>query len=50
LVIGVNKVATVIRYAAGGGFHGGNGFAEFGAGGCIGILYVILRPKGDLPR
>jgi len=28
LVIGVNKVATVIHYASGGGFHGGNGFAD----------------------
>jgi hypothetical protein len=31
LVIGVDKIPAVIRYAAGGGFLGGNGFAELGA-------------------
>jgi len=50
LVICVKKVAAVIRYAAGGGFHGGEGFAEPGAGGGVGELDVILRPESDLPR
>jgi hypothetical protein len=38
LVIGVNEVATVIGYAGRGGFLGGNGFAELGAGGGVGVL------------
>jgi hypothetical protein len=40
LVIGVDKIPAVIRYAAGGGFLGGNGFAEL----CAVALFQGISP------
>jgi hypothetical protein len=48
LVIGVNEVATVIRYAAGGDSLGGNGFAEPGAGGGIELQIQWCYERGYL--